>query len=84
MAIKRQVKVIRRNIFVAIVSKPSGGYANLARCLEGEIPWHHLTFGHLPEVDESPHPFFYATLEKLMPGVEVKVRQALIYFDRKL
>jgi len=84
MAIKRRIGATYRGVWVAIVSEPHGGLANLARCVEGEIPWVHPTFGHAPDVDQKPMPFFYDTLEKIIPGMEVAVRDALIRFERKV
>ena len=84
MAIKRRIKATSRGSFVAIVSEPSGGLANLACAVEGEIPWQHPTFGHEPTVDQNPMPFFYETLEKIIPGIEFRVRQALIRFETKI
>lgn len=85
MAIKRRIGFSSRRAYVAIVSEPHGGLANLARVVEGEIPWDHPTFGHDPTMRQEPMPFFYGTLEKLLPpSTEVKVRAALIKFERKL
>jgi hypothetical protein len=84
MAIKRKIGTSSRNVSVVILSQPHGGLANLARCVEGEIIWKHPTFGHPPTVVQTPYPFFYHTLDAIIPGTSVKVREALIRFERRI
>ena len=84
MACQRRIKATSRGVYVAIVSAPRGGLSNLARAVEGEIPWHHPTFGGPPEVDQPHMPYFYETLDKILPGVEASVGEALIKFQSKL
>jgi hypothetical protein len=84
MSIKRIINLSTRSILVAITNSPSGGKSNLARVLEGTIPWEHPTFGHDPKVTQPPHPFFWRTIDKFAPAIEAKVQAVLTEFEREL
>jgi hypothetical protein len=84
MAVGRKVKTTGKTCYVAIIQHPRGGYANLARAVEGEIPWQHPVYGYKPDVKEAPYPFFYDTLEKLYPQLEIEMDTALADIDRKM
>jgi hypothetical protein len=83
-AVGRRIYLDGRRVTVAIVSAPRGGLSNLARCVEGEIPWQHPFFGHKPEVTQPPKPYFYPALEALGPEFGRKIEQVLDDFDRKM
>lgn len=83
-AITRKIKVSTRKIMVVITSVPRGGKSNLARAVEGDIPWKHPVYGRQPDVTQEPHPFFYRTVQKFGPEVESRVRSVLVEFERKL
>lgn len=84
-AVKRKIKLsTRRSPMVLITNVPQGAKSNLARAVEGEIPWEHPTFGHEPTVRQTPMPFFYSTLEKYAPFVEARVRKVLDDFEHQL
>ena len=86
MAIKRRVTTnSKRNVSVAIVSEPHGGLANLARAVDGEIPWWHYTYGNEPKQDEQSYEFFYSTLNrKVVPGVDIAVGRVAINLKRRI
>lgn len=73
-----------RSVSAVIAQKPKGAKSNLARVLEGEIPWKHPTYGHAPEVEQPSHPFFYGTVERLLPAVNHRIESVLEKFERKL
>jgi len=83
-AMKRSIKLSKRTVAVSIQNVPHGGKSNLARVLEGELPWNHPTFGHKPKVSQPSHPYFFRTVEKFGPSIEVKVREVLSKFEREL
>jgi hypothetical protein len=84
-AVKRKVKLTSKRVpLVLITNVPQGGKSNIARAVEGEIPWEHPTFGHNPTVSQEAMPFFYRTLEKYAPIVEQRVRKVLTEFAQKL
>lgn len=83
-AMKRQIQLTTRTVRVAIVNKPHGGKSNLARVLEGEIPWKHPTYGHKPEVIQQSHPYFFRTVEKFGPEIDLRVRAVLNKIEREL
>ena len=84
MSMKRVIKLGKRDVTVLIVNKPHGGKSNLARVLEGEIPWKHPTYGHDPVVDQDSHPFFWKTVERFAPELDRKVTEVLSDIERKL
>lgn len=76
--IRMKLRINPREIMIAIVAVPHGGKSNLARSLEGTIPWKVKVFGREgTEHDQKPEPFFYPTIEKLIPGVTAKVESVL-------
>jgi hypothetical protein len=83
-AVKRRTKFVPGGELIVIVVEPHGGKANIARAVEGEIPWNHPTFGNDPRVDQEPMPFFYRTLEKYAPFVEARVLKVLDKFADKI
>jgi hypothetical protein len=83
-AVQRKIGLSRRGVYVLIKSVPMGGLSNLARAIEGEIPLMHPTFGHKPDVTQSPKPYFYKTLEKIIPGVDIQVKKAFIKFEKEI
>lgn len=84
-AVKRKIKLTsKRTPLVLITNIPQGAKSNLARAVEGEIPWEHPVFGHPPNVTQEPMPFFYRTLNKYAPFVETRVRAVLDQFERKI
>jgi len=83
-AITRKLKLSQRQVLVAIVAIPKGGKSNLARALEGEIPWEHPTYGHDPIVTQEAHPFFKKTLDKYEPSVTRAIEGVLTKFERRL
>jgi hypothetical protein len=83
-AVSRRIYYDQRSISVVIASVPKGGLSNLARCVEGDIPWQHPFFGHPPEVQQNAKPYFYAALELLAPGFVKQVEKALDDFERML
>jgi hypothetical protein len=78
------MKFSGRSVMVVIKSVPSGGKSNLATVLEGSKPWVHPTYGHKPEVTQSPAPFFFGTIEKLEPAVNREIESVLEEFGRML
>lgn len=84
-AVQRKVKLtLRRGVMVLITVVPHGGKENLARAIEGIIPWQHPTFGHDPVVDQEPMTFFYKTLQKFEQTIEARVRSVLTKFESEL
>jgi hypothetical protein len=83
-SIKRVINLSARSMLVAITNVPHGGKSNLARVLEGEIKWEHPTFGHDPQVTQTPYPFFWEALAKYAPFVEAKMEAILTEFEREL
>jgi hypothetical protein len=82
--IVRKLKFSSRTVSAVIAQVPHGGKSNLANVLEGTIPWKHPTYGHDPEVEQPPHPFFYRAIETLIPGVNARIETVLEKFERKL
>ena len=83
-SIKRVVKLGKREVVVLVTNLPHGGKSNLARVLEGEIPWSHPTFGHDPTVTQTSHPFFWRTIAELAPRVDEKVTKVLSDIESEL
>lgn len=83
-AVVRRIKVTPTEQFVIIMVRPRGGKSNLARALEGEIPWAHPTYGHEPVVTQDPQPFFYSTIETKEPGMETAIEHILSAVDKQL
>lgn len=83
-AVKRRMGLSVRRCYIAILVEPHGGLANLARAVEGTIPWKHPTYGNKPDVKQESMPFFYETLARLAPVVDGRVRRALFNFEKKV
>lgn len=83
-SVTRRMKLSARTVVITIKAIPKGGKSNLSRCLEGEIPWDHPTFGHKPDVAQEPKPFFYKTIESIEPAVIAKVDAVVSEFERRL
>jgi hypothetical protein len=83
-SVKRRVKVNGREVRVDVYTQPSGGKSNLARCVEGVIPWEHPTYGHKPTVRQNPKPFFYDTIQAMIPKVTARVSLVLSDYEKKL
>lgn len=84
MAVKRTVKLSKTKAEVSVAWVPQGGLSNLGRVLEGVIPWKHPTYGHRPEVTQSPHPFFYVHLNRIAENVQRRIMQVAAEYERKL
>lgn len=83
--IRMKIRINPREIMVAIIAVPHGGKSNLVRLLEGSIPWWHPTFGQEDnKKEQAPHPFFYNTIEKLLPGIERDIEQVLTKFEKQI
>jgi hypothetical protein len=85
-AIQRRIKVSAKTITVLILSVPRGGKSNIARAVEGIIPWEHSTFGHSDrKVTQKPMPYFYKTMDELTPAVGARIEAVMTDFvDKKL
>jgi len=84
-SVKRSVRVSPREVFVAVLVKPHGGKSNLARVLEGAIPWRHPVYGRAgTDVGQSPSPYFYDTIEKQRREVEKEILGVFRRFEREL
>ena len=83
-AVGRSIVTTTRQISVAIELSCKGNLSNLARAVEGEIPWHHPTFGHDPDVNQRSRPFFFRTLEAMMPSVAAKLESVFTEFEKRL
>jgi hypothetical protein len=83
-AVSRSIKMTARQIVASINLTAKGNLSNLARVVEGEIPWRHPTFGHDPEVDQPKRPFFYATLAALIPTISREIEKVLDEVEKKL
>lgn len=80
----RKLRFSSRNVSAVIAQVPRGGKSNLANVLEGTMPWKHPTYGHAPEVEQQAHPFFFRTIEALVPGINQRIESVLVSFERKL
>jgi len=84
-AIQRRVKTTSKVVTVIILSVPRGGKSNIARAVEGIIPWEHSVFGHEgTRVKQKPMPYFYKTMDELLPETTAKVESAMAEFEKKL
>lgn len=84
-AVQRRIKIGARTISAIIILVPRGGKSNIARAVEGVIPWEHSVFGNENrKVKQEPMPFFYKTLETLIPGITARIDRALADFEKKL
>lgn len=83
-AVGRSVVTTSRQVTAQITLTCKGNLSNLARSVEGIIPWEHPTFGHDPKVRQRPRPFFYATLETLTPRVANQIERVLSKLEKKL
>lgn len=84
MAVKQKVKASGRQVVAAVVVNSKGGKANLARVLEGTIPWKHQTYGHEPEVTQESHPYFYGTLEPYGHDAYKRIEYLIDTIEKKL
>jgi len=84
--VKKKLKETKNDVTAVITCKGSGGNpkANLARAVDGEIPWRHPTFGHDPVVDQKSHEFFYSTLDSLEPGMKRALRRGGLSYEKEL
>jgi hypothetical protein len=85
--VKRLIASARRSVTATFRVTGSGGapLANLGRAVEGEIPWTHPVFGNPgTEVTQQPKPFFYRTLNAIIPGLDRAFKMALEIYERKL
>jgi hypothetical protein len=76
--------IIRGNSITVMVQIKGGGLANLARAVEGAIPWVHPTFDHEPIVEQKPVPFFTETMEKIQALVAKNMHDAQIKIKKQL
>ncbi len=53
------------------------GQGSLPGYMEGEGRWRHPTFGSEPWFSQAPHPYFYRTVEPLIPQAERAAEQVL-------
>ncbi len=53
------------------------GQGSLPGYMEGEGRWRHPTFGSEPWFTQAPHPYFYRTVEPLLPRAEHAAEQVL-------
>lgn len=83
-AISRKIKISANSVLIVITGQNKGDKSNLSRVLEGEIPWEHPTFGHDPTVNQKPEPFFYRTLDAMMPEVAAKIEDVLKKLEQRL
>jgi hypothetical protein len=83
-SIVRKLRVGQRRVSVVIAEVPRGGKSNLANVLEGTIPWEHPTYGRDPVQHQDPHPFFYNTIEKMVPAINRRIETVLDQFERML
>lgn len=84
-AVKRTFRVSGKQVFVSIRINPKGGKSNLARLVEGEIaPWTHPTYGHEPTVTQLPHPFFYPTINEMLPEISTRIEHAIDEYEKML
>jgi hypothetical protein len=84
-SVTRKIKISLKGIAVIITVVPRGGKSNLGKVFEGEIsPWRHPTFGHAPEVEQAPEPFFYRTINEQLPVVALEIERALDEFEKSL
>lgn len=83
-SVQRKIKLSTKKVLVVITCVPRGGKSNLARVLEGDIIWRHPVYGHLPEIYQTPHPFFWQTVENLIPETNSQIESVLENFERKL
>jgi len=83
-AVQRSVVASSRTISVTVAMICKGNLSNLARAVEGEIPWVHPTFGHEPQVTQRPRPFFYHTLETMMPKVTQQIESVFSKLEKRL
>jgi hypothetical protein len=82
-AVKRST--IRRNNYVQVLVQVKGsGLANLARAVEGAIPWVHPTFEHEPIVEQKPVPFFHDPLNELQALVGVRMKAVGMKIQRQV
>lgn len=83
-AVTRSITLAGGRILASIDLKAKGNLSNLARAVEGDIPWNHPTFGHDPQVSQPHRPFFYATLTALMPQVSREIEKIFGDLEKKL
>lgn len=82
--VKQSFRFSARTVSAVIAQVPKGGKSNLGRVLEGEIPWNHPTYGHGPDVTQTPHPFFFRVIEAMLPEINQRIETVLEKFERKL
>lgn len=76
--VKKHVHLSKRRTQVMIEVQHDGGLANLARAVEGEIPWHHPVFGQ-PDTDvkQAPKPFFWHVIARATAALDARIRAAV-------
>ena len=82
-SVKRKT-IRRKNIVQVVVYMHGSGLANLARAVEGAIPWVHPTFDHEPIVEQEPQPFFHEPLEELQALVGARMKMVSINIQRQV
>lgn len=71
------VRQTPRGIYIRVAIAMHGGKENLARAVEGEIPWKHPTYGREPEQHQDPYPFFNGPVEAATAAIDYKLRIAI-------
>jgi predicted deacylase len=70
---------------IAIKGGKSAPLANLGRAVEGEIVWTHPVFGNPgTEVTQTAKPFFYRTMNAMLPIMNRAFKRAGKDYERKL
>jgi hypothetical protein len=76
--VKKRVRMNKRETTIAIELTPHGGLENLARAVEGDIPWQHPVYGEPgTDVTQPPHPFFMRTIASATAALEYRIRAAV-------
>jgi hypothetical protein len=82
-AVKRKT-FRRKNTVQVIVHMKGSGLANLARAVEGAIPWVHPTFEHEPIVEQTAQPFFHDPLNELQALVGARMKMVSIKIQKQV
>jgi hypothetical protein len=85
--VKRFIKGGFRSVTATFAIKGGRGapLANLGRAVEGEITWTHPVFGNPgTEVTQTAKPFFYRTINAMLPLMKRAFDRAAKDYERKL